>query len=83
MCPFSIVNNLYSVKFTLTLVFLLACPKPRDLTFGYYNEDRAGSYIEGQKVSFSCNDYRIRTPSDGIIECGPNGWKTEPFCHPQ
>ena len=52
------------------------------MKFGFYNEDLVQSYTEGQKVSFSCNKNAIRTPSDGIIECGPNGWNIKHKCVP-
>jgi len=57
-----------------------ACSKPRRLTFGYYNEDLVDDYGEGQKVSFSCNENSVRLPPDGIIECGPDGWKFDHRC---
>ena len=63
-------------------VLFSACSKPRDLGHGYYDEDRVEYYAEGQKVSFSCNNYANRIPSDGIIECGPNGWNIDHKCVP-
>ena len=64
------------------MCFFLACSKPRDLGHGYYDEKIVENYAMGQKVSFSCNDYANRIPSDGIIECGPNGWNIDHKCVP-
>ena len=75
------INNVDAVKLIVETDFLV-CPKPRDLDHGYYNEDRANRYFEGQKVSFSCNNYANRIPSDGIIECGSNGWNIDHWCSP-
>ena len=58
----------------------LACSKPRDLGNGYYDEERVKNYREGQKVSFTCNEFAKRIPSDGIIECGSNGWSIDHKC---
>ena len=33
-------------------------------------------------MSFSCNENAIRTPSDGLIECEPNGWNIDHQCVP-
>ena len=59
---------------------VLACSKPRDLGYGYYDEERVKNYREGQKVSFTCNEFAKRIPSDGIIECGSNGWNVDHKC---
>ena len=60
----------------------LACSKPRALVIGWYDEELVKNYREGQKVSFTCDYFAKRIPSDGIIECGPNGWNIDHDCAP-
>ena len=47
---------------------------------GNFKEKLLNHYAEGQTVSFTCNSDYIEDPSDGLVECGKEGWNKVPSC---
>ena len=47
---------------------------------GDFDETLSEHYVEGQTISFTCNSDYIEDPSDGLIECGKDGWIKTPNC---
>ena len=53
------------------------------LDYGDYVDTLKDNYKEGETVSFNCdNDDYIKTPKNGILECGYDDWKNTPSCEP-
>ena len=60
---------------------LLDCTAPPPIPNGKYNENLAESYRQGQIINgFQCDPGFLPTPSDGLIECGSDGWLKKAFC---
>jgi len=68
----------------------IACKKPIMLENGVFDESLEDYYIEGKRISFTCNELHDAEPqntdetdvSKGIIHCGKDGWLVPHFCHP-
>ena len=60
--------------------FHTACRKPPGINDGSYNDVVLDKYIEGQIVSFTCNDKTLTQPSNGQIVCGDSGWVENATC---
>ena len=69
---------------------ITACKKPIMLENGVFDESLEDYYIEGKRISFTCNKLHDAEPqntdetdvSKGIINCGKDGWLVPHFCHP-
>ena len=48
--------------------------------YGEFNESFAGSYVQGDNVTFHCDEGYQAYPSDGVIECGDTGWSADASC---